>query len=139
MREPGYKVILAGKSHVGPKEVFDWDQKWPPVHKEGVPRPYIPLDKIKEYFKSSNKPFCMYMTSEYPHGPYFDVEGKTAAGFKIYPFNQGILDNHEKIKRMAGYYRSAEEDNTQLEQVLQWVDEYLDENCIGNSFLKTRT
>ncbi len=130
MKELGYEVILAGKSHVGPNSVYDWGQEWKPVKKEGVPRPYIPLKEIQNYFKSAEKPFCMYITSEYPHGPYFDVKGKTADDFKFYPFNQGNLDNPDKIKRMAGYYRSVEEDNTQLEEILKWVDKYLDENTL---------
>ncbi|MGC9376025.1 MAG: sulfatase-like hydrolase/transferase, partial [Bacteroidales bacterium] len=36
MKNLGYEVILAGKSHVGPKEVFNWSKEWKPVHKEGV-------------------------------------------------------------------------------------------------------
>ena len=50
MRKLGYEVILAGKSHVGPKKIYDWDQEWRPVKKEGTPRHYLPLNKIKEYF-----------------------------------------------------------------------------------------
>lgn len=130
MAELGYEVVLAGKSHVSPKSVYNWGLEWKPVKKEGVPRPYIPLNKIEDYFKSSEKPFCMYITSEYPHGPYFDVKGKTADDFKFYPFNQGDKDSPDRIKRTAGYYRGVEEDNTQLENILTWVDEYLDENTI---------
>lgn len=130
MQELGYEVILAGKSHVSPVEVYNWGQEWKPVKKEGVPRHYLPLDSIKDYFETSDKPFCMYITSEYPHGPYFDVNGKTKDDLKFYPFNKSGLDNPDKIKRKAGYYRNVEEDNTQLEQVLAWVDEYLDENTI---------
>ena len=130
MRKLGYEVILAGKSHVGPKEIYDWDQEWRPVKKEGTPRHYLPLNKIKEYFEKADKPFCMFVTSEYPHGPYFDVKGKTSDDFKFYPFNSNNKDNPSTIKRKAGYYRNVEEDNTQLEKVLQWVDEYLDDNTI---------
>lgn len=130
MRELGYEVILAGKSHVGPKSVFKWDHEWKPVKTEGVPRPYLPLDEIQKYFQSAEKPFCMFITSDYPHGPYFDVEGKTADDFKFYPFNQKDKENLGSIKRMAGYYRSIEEDNMQLEKILSWVDAYLDKNTM---------
>ena len=130
MRELGYEVILAGKSHVAPKEVYDWGQEWKPIKKEGVPRHYLPLNNIKDYFEMADKPFCMYITSEYPHGPYFDVKEKSSEDFKFYPFNEKGKENPEKVKRKAGYYRNVEEDNTQLEQVLGWVDEYLDDNTI---------
>ena len=78
MKELVYEVIRAGKIHVNPNTVFNWSKAWGPVQKEGVPRPYLPLNEIESYFKSSEKPFCMYITSDYPHGPYFDVDGKTA-------------------------------------------------------------
>jgi len=51
MKGLGYEVILAGKSHVAPKEVYNWEKQWKPVHKEGFPRPYLPLNKIKDYFE----------------------------------------------------------------------------------------
>ena len=72
----------------------------------------------------------MYITSEYPHGPYFDEPAKTSDDYRFMPFNEKNKDNATTLKRMAGYYRNVKEDNTQLEQVLAWVDEHLDENTI---------
>ena len=111
LKDLGYDVILAGKSHVKPKSVYNWSHEWKPVHKEGVPRPYIPLDQIEAYFKTSDKPFCLFLTSEYPHEPYFDVKGKTTDDFMYHPYN----NEAKGIKEMAGYYRGIEEDNTQLD------------------------
>ncbi len=130
MRKLGYEVILAGKSHVRPPSVYDWDQEWKPVEIEGAPRHYLPLDSIKEYFEKVDKPFCMFVTSEYPHGPFFDVEVKTADSYKFFPFNEKNKGSSSTLKKMAGYYRNVEEDNTQLEKVLSWVDEYLDDNTL---------
>ncbi|MDX1283368.1 MAG: sulfatase [Draconibacterium sp.] len=130
MHNLGYDVILAGKSHVAPKEVFAWDYEWPPVEIEGAVRPALPFTEIENYFKSAEKPFCMYITSDYPHGPYFNVEGKTKDDIQFYPFNDKLSENPDFVKRKAGYYRSIKEDNTQLEKILALVDEYLDENTI---------
>ena len=130
MRELGYEVILAGKSHVGPGTVFNWDLAWKPVKTEGVPRPYIPMDEIQNYFKSVEKPFCMFITSDYPHGPYFQVDDTSADDLKFFPFNMQDKEKANKVKQIAGYYRSIKEDNKQLEKVLSWVDEHLDENTI---------
>ncbi len=130
LNDLGYDVVLAGKSHVGPNKVYNWSHAWKPEKKEGVPRPYLPLNKIENFFKSAEKPFCMFITSDYPHGPYFDVDGKTADDFKYYPFNQSDSINPQKVKQTAGYYRSIEEDNKQLEIILDWVDKYLDKNTI---------
>jgi len=130
MRELGYEVILAGKSHVKPSTVFDWDREWEPVHKEGAPRSYIPLDSIKNYFENADKPFCMFITSAFPHGPYYDVEGKASKDIRFYPFNSNKKNDPEFINHKAGYYRSVYEDNAQLEIVLEWVDNYLKDNTL---------
>lgn len=130
MKELGYEVILAGKSHVAPQKVYNWSQEWKSVKKEGAPRHYLPLNNIKDYFESADHPFCMYITSEYPHGPYFDEPAKTVDDYKFYPFNEKSKGSSSVLKKMAGYYRNVEEDNIQLEQVLEWVDKYLDDNTI---------
>lgn len=125
----GYDVILAGKSHVKPSSVYDWDYEWPSVE-GGGPRKEIPLDSIQAYFKTADKPFCMFITSAYPHPKYFDVPAKPADSLKFYPFNAHEKNSKEKLKEKSGYYRSVEEDNRYLEQVLKFVDEELDENTL---------
>ena len=130
MKNLGYEVVLAGKSHVKPASVYQWDREWEPVPKKDVPREYIPLDSIENYFKTSKKPFCMFITSKYPHGKYFDVENPKAEAIKFYPFNEDKKNNEAYVKSKAGYYRSIEEDNTQIDKVLELVDTYLDENTL---------
>ncbi|MFS4482778.1 sulfatase [Hyunsoonleella sp. 2307UL5-6] len=130
MEKLGYEVVLAGKSHVKPSSVYNWDKEWAPVLKKGVPRDYIPLDSIENYFRNSKKPFCMFITSKYPHGKYFEVENPKAEDIKFYPFNIKKKDNPDYVKAKAGYYRSIEEDNTQLESVLKLVDSYLNDNTL---------
>lgn len=130
MRKLGYEVVLAGKNHVRPSNVFDWDKVWGPVPKEGVPRDYIPLDSIENYFKNSKKPFCMLIASKYPHSTYFKVENANADDIKFFPFNEGKKTDQEFVNKKAGYYKSIEEDGKQLEKVLQFVDTYLNENTL---------
>ena len=125
MRKAGYEVVLAGKSHVKPDSVYDWDAVWEPVPKAGVPRDYIPLDDIERYFETATKPFVMFITSKYPHGKYFDVETPDASTLKFHPFDAHLKNDPAYIKKRAGYYRSIEEDNTQLEHVLDLVDTHL--------------
>jgi uncharacterized sulfatase len=126
----GYEVILAGKSHVKPANVYNWDRVWDPVKVEGMPRDYIPLDSIKAYFEKADKPFCMFITSEFPHGEYFDVPAKSVDNYKFFPYDEKKKNDPAYLKKVAGYYRSIEEDNSQLETVLGWVDEYLDDNTL---------
>ena len=130
MKKLGYEVVLAGKSHVKPASVYEWDKEWEPVPKKDVPRDYIPLDSIENYLKTAKKPFCMFITSKYPHGKYFDVENSKTEDIKFYPFNEHKKNDKAFIKKKAGYYRSIAEDNTQIEKVLEFVDEYLDDNTL---------
>ncbi|MFP4845016.1 sulfatase [Winogradskyella sp. PE311] len=130
MKSLGYEVVLAGKSHVKPNSVYRWDKEWEPVPKKDVPREYIPLDSIEDYFKTAKKPFCMFITSKYPHGKYFDVKNPNAEDLKFYPFNAHKKSDKAYVKIRAGYYRSIEEDNTQLENVLKFVDTHLDKNTL---------
>ena len=130
MRKLGYEVVLAGKSHVKPNSVYQWDKEWEPVPKKNVPREYIPLDSIEDYFKTAKKPFCMFITSKYPHGKYFDVKNPNVEDLKFYPFNGHKKNDKAYIKSRVGYYRSIEEDNTQIEKVLEFVDAYLDKNTL---------
>lgn len=125
----GYEVILAGKSHVKPASVYNWDLKWPSVKGDG-PRKNIPLDSIKSYFKQSDKPFCMFITSMYPHGEYYDVDSRPADSIQFYPFNIRQKENAGFLKSKSGYYRSVLEDDTHLDAVLKWVDEELDDNTL---------
>ncbi|WP_435414390.1 sulfatase family protein [Polaribacter aestuariivivens] len=130
MKNLGYEVVLAGKSHVKPASVYQWDKEWEPVPKKDVPRDYIPLDSIENYMKTAKKPFCMFITSKYPHGKYFDVKNPNANDLKFYPFNEHKKNDKSYIKSRAGYYRSIAEDNTQIEKVLDFVDAHLDENTL---------
>ena len=130
MKSLGYEVVLAGKSHVKPDSVYNWDKEWEPVPKKDVPRDYIPLDSIENYFKTSKKPFCMFITSKYPHGKYFDVENPTVEDIKFFPFNEWKKNDKAFVKKKSGYYRSIEEDNTQIEKVLELVEMYLGDNTL---------
>ena len=130
MKKLGYEVVLAGKSHVKPDKVYDWDKEWKPVPKKNVPRDYIPLDSIENYFKTAKKPFCMFITSKYPHGKYFEVKNPNSEDIKFFPFNEDKKNDKKFIEKKAGYYRSIAEDNTQIEKVLDSVDEHLDDNTL---------
>lgn len=128
--ELGYDVVLAGKSHVKPASVYQWDKEWSPVKKEGSPRDYIPMDSIAGYMANAKRPFCMFITSMFPHGKYFDVPPRSAENLKFYPFDEAKKTNEAYRKKRSGYYRSVAEDNAQLEFVLQQVDTYLKENTL---------
>ena len=114
LRESGYEVVLAGKSHVKPNKVFDWTHYFPKINNR-----YLPLEQIDDYLKNVNKPFCLIIASDYPHGPYPQTSNYSKADIFKLPYDPSYIGNHK-----PGYYQNIQDDNDQLGQVLSMVDNY---------------
>ena len=114
----GYDVILAGKSHVSPDRQFQWTHRFRPVRREGLPRPLIPIEEIDAFFAAAHtRPFCMLVTSEYPHSPYLDGSRFPADKQWKPPFARP-----SDTKRIGGYYANIEKKEEELEAVLASLD-----------------
>ena len=107
----GYEVVLAGKSHVNPSSVFNWTKYF---KNEGK---LLPMSKIKNYIKNVKKPFCLFIASDYPHGP-FPIKTEFEEN-DIYdnPYSKKYRLNNEK-----GYYQNILDDNNQLTEILDFID-----------------
>jgi uncharacterized sulfatase len=114
LKESGYEVVLAGKSHVKPNKVFDWTYYFPKVNNR-----YLPLEKIDDYLKNVNKPFCLIIASDYPHGPFPKTGNYSKADIFKLPYDPNYVGNHK-----PGYYQNIQDDNDQLGKVLEMVDNY---------------
>ena len=114
LKESGYEVVLAGKSHVKPNKVFDWTHYFPKVNNR-----HLPLEQIEDYLKNVNKPFCLIIASDYPHGPYPQTSNYSKADIFKLPYDPSYIGNHK-----PGYYQNIQDDNDQLGQVLNMVDNY---------------
>jgi len=114
LKESGYEVVLAGKSHVKPNKVFDWTHYFPKINNR-----YLPLGQIDDYLKNVNKPFCLIIASDYPHGPYPQTSNYSKADIFKLPYDPSYIGNHK-----PGYYQNIQDDNDQLGQVLNMVDNY---------------
>tara|TARA_B100001109_G_scaffold9006_1_gene6820 strand:+ start:1304 stop:2704 length:1401 start_codon:yes stop_codon:yes gene_type:complete len=114
LKESGYEVVLAGKSHVKPNKVFDWTYYFPKVNNR-----HLPLEQIDDYLKNVNKPFCLIIASDYPHGPYPQTSNYSKADIFKLPYDPSYIGNHK-----PGYYQNIQDDNDQLGQVLNMVDNY---------------
>ncbi len=124
----GYDVILAGKSHVKPASQFKWTDWFPPVQEKGLPRPSIPVAAIDKYLKSASKPFCMMVTSEFPHGPYFSESPFDPDAVKLPPYRQ---DNAATRQDVTKYYASIAEKEREFAKVLELLSKHgLEENTI---------
>lgn len=114
LKEAGYEVVLAGKSHVKPNIVFNWTHYF-----NNIDHRYLPLDKIDNYLKTTKKPFCIFITSDYPHGPYPKTKNYTKKDIYKLPYDNEKVGNHK-----PGYYQNIEDDNIQLGKILKMVDDY---------------
>ena len=121
LKKAGYEVVLAGKSHVKPNAVFNWSHYF-----ENINHRYLPLNKIDNYLKTTKKPFCIFITSDYPHGPYPKTKKYTKKDIYQLPYDNGKVGNFK-----PGYYQNIEDDNIQLGKILKMVDDYgLKENSM---------
>ncbi len=118
LKAAGYDVILAGKGHVKPSNVFDWTHYFPSVKHR-----FLPLEKIDSYLKTTEKPFCMFVASDYPHGPYPKKTSYTNKDIYRLPYTAKTPPPFKK-----GYYQNIKNDNAQLEKVLEMVSTHGFEN-----------
>lgn len=95
----GYHVILAGKSHVGPDGQFPWTHRWPSLGaSEGRPHGWIPINQIENFLANpGSAPFCMMITSHYPHPPWITNKAYTVNGVTIQPGSPGYKSYHASI------------------------------------------
>lgn len=121
LRPLGYDVILAGKSHLKPSEQFPWTEWMQPVPKEGYPRPALPLDAIDAYMDKSEKPFCLILASEYPHGPYFKESRFDPDEVVLAPFQHDSLGARNYASR---YYQSIAEKENEFEAILELIEKH---------------
>ena len=119
----GYDVILAGKSHVKPNNQFDWTEHFHPVPKEvtGKPRPGIPAKKIANLFKKADKPFCLMVACEFPHGPFFKETAIKPEDVDLQPFRNDTLETRIGTTK---YYESIAESEREFKILLDLIDEY---------------
>ena len=107
----GYEVVLAGKSHVGPYNTFAWD-----YYIQNKQNKQLDLESIDSYLKNAEKPFCLVLASDFPHGPYPDETDYTLDDIKIHPYNNRVTP--EK----PGYYQNIKYDDIQLGEILNMID-----------------
>ena len=121
LKEQGYDVLLIGTSHLKPADQFPWTQWIPPVKKEGFPRPGISIQEVDEYLSEREKPFCLIIASEYPHGPYFKESKFEPEDVSLPPFQ---YDNLGSRKYYGRYYASIEEKENEFAAILNLVDKH---------------
>ncbi len=120
LKKAGYDVILAGKSHVKPDSVFDWTYYWEDEQiSKDWPHEGVPITKIKEYFKTTKKPFCMFITSHFPHGPFASNKAYNKKNIIDHPY---LKRDKTSIRKLEGYYANIEIEDHQIKSVVEALD-----------------
>ncbi|MFA5650669.1 MAG: sulfatase [Proteiniphilum sp.] len=101
----GYEVVLAGKTHIKPKEAFDFT--------------YIERHQIPEFLSGiKEKPFCLIISFNSPHQPYFNhKEGYT--GITPKPW---MPDTKETRQYTAAYYDHVTILDNEVGACLYWIE-----------------
>ena len=115
MNESGYDVVLAGKGHIKPNSVFNWNRYFPTNSERR-----IPIEKVEEYIVNSNKPLCIIFSSDLPHGPFPKSSDYNNKPLDYDPSLKNISSNIGNYK--SGYYKNIEDDNDQLGLVLSMLE-----------------
>lgn len=111
----GYQVALAGKLHVKPASAFRWDEYI--GSNEHAP---LEIDRIDAYLtKVKDRPFCLFIASSFPHGPYPTNPDYPAARTVLHPH----MGPWQK-KQLAGYYDNIAIKERELGQVLELLQKH---------------
>ena len=119
LKQAGYDVYLAGKSHVKPNSVFNWSHYFPLKDKR-----YFQLNKIKDFITNAKKPYCIFIASTFPHGPFINDQNYTKKDVLMQPY-EDYIPNFK-----PSYYSNIKKDNDQLQQILNIVDSVDNENIM---------
>ncbi|MFB3891782.1 MAG: sulfatase [Phycisphaerae bacterium] len=118
LKELGYRVVLAGKVHVGPKEVFAFD--------------YIKATESKvEEVLTGRGPFCLIYASIHPHIPWrrglYEPDKLTVPPY--------MVDTPETRQALADYYYEV----TQLDKEVGMCLDLLDKHKLADDTLTIYT
>lgn len=115
MSELGYDVVLAGKGHIKPNSVFNWNRYFP-TNSDRL----IPIKKVEDFIVNTQKPLCIIFSSDLPHGPFPKSNGYNNKPLDYDPTTMNVSSKIGDFK--AGYYQNIEDDNAQLGRVLNMLE-----------------
>lgn len=126
LKDLGYTVILAGKSHVKPANQFPWSKTFPPVKKAGASRDWIPLEQIAAFLADPGpNPFCLIVASEFPHGPFMTNTPYKPKDVVLEPFVERTKEN---LRTATQYYANIAQKEAELAALLELIDKHGQKN-----------
>lgn len=124
----GYRVVLAGKTHITPRASFPFEYiseemgRYKPIAERSDPKGET-VQFIKEYFSNENEekqPLCLVVATLWPHVPWLPNRDFDPAALHVPEF---LLDTKETRAALAAYYQSISEADKLLGEVMEAVEE----------------
>lgn len=124
----GYRVVLAGKTHITPEASFPFEYiseemgRYKPIAGRSDPKGET-VQFIKEYFsgeKEEEQPLCLVVATLWPHVPWLPNRDFDPAALHVPEF---LLDTKETRAALAAYYQSISEADKLLGEVMKAVEE----------------
>ena len=91
LKDDGYRVALAGKTHIAPKRVFPFEylKEFADPPNEDVPTVdgwrYPNVFQLMQDSSEQDQPFCLFLCSNEPHGPYTKGDAEPYQNAKLSP------------------------------------------------------
>lgn len=127
-RAQGYQIVIAGKLHVGPKEVFDFEyikgsnRREPGT--EGLQGMFtdLYLDPVKDWLAKRNdpRPFLLVVADHSPHVTWPLKPIYSNRDIKIHPFH---IDTEDTRKMLSKYYTDITKMDNNVGEVLKMLKE----------------
>ncbi len=114
----GYRVALSGKTHIGPKKVFDFEYLG-----KGKNPDYKAVDVFIEDAKKKKQPFCLFLCSNEPHTPWNKGNPKLFDADKI-TLPPMIVDTPETRKGFVKYLAEINYLDGQVGQALDLLKKH---------------
>jgi len=117
----GYRVVLAGKTHIGPREQFAFEyvkgSNFMPKGKKGVLWTELDTGVVEKLLSEHDKakPLCLIVATHSPHVFWMDAQGYDAQKIKVPPY---LLDTRETRQMRAKYYTEVTHMDAQLGEVM---------------------
>ncbi len=117
LRPHGYRVALSGKTHIGPRPVFDFEYS-------GKSNPDMnAIDQLFDECSSNDTPFCLFACSNEPHTPWNkgDASRYPPSEIKLPPY---IADTPEVREGYSRYLAEITYYDDQVGQLLELLDQH---------------
>lgn len=127
LKDLGYRVVLAGKTHINPESAFPFEYivpdmaRYTPISGRGDSKGET-VKFINEYFanKGERKPLCLIVATWWPHVPWMQHKDFDPEKLRLPDY---LVDTKETRIALANYYQSIVEADNLLGRVMDAVDD----------------